>query len=229
VELELVCKASPTETLKPKALARRTCELLRTHFGPVRCPLHYQQPHELCIAVILSAQCTDERVNQTTPELFKRFPAVRAFAEAEVEEIERLIHSTGFFRNKARHIKGFCQKLLADHAGSVPQDVKVLQTLPGVGRKTANVISQELFGVVDGIVVDTHVMRLSRVLGLTEKKDPVRIEAALTELLPREMWREWSLLLIFLGRSHCTARVRHCSACPLRSVCPSAQISAGGV
>lgn len=215
--------------MKPEALARSVYKRLSQHFGPARCPLHYSQPHELCIAVILSAQCTDERVNQTTPALFQRFPTVESFAESKLEELEVLIHSTGFFRNKARHIKGFCQKLVSGFGGKVPQDVETLRNLPGVGRKTANVISQELFGVVEGVVVDTHVMRLSKVLGLTDQKDPSRIEARLMELLPRQMWREWSLLLIFLGRSHCTARARHCHDCPLRQICPSAQISAGGV
>lgn len=213
--------------MKPDALARAVLGKLSDHFGPVQCPLHYSKPHELCIAVILSAQCTDERVNLTTPALFKRFPSVRSYADADLAEIEQLIHSTGFYRNKARHIQGFCRQICDEHAGEIPSELPALQKLPGVGRKTANVILQELYGRSSGIVVDTHVMRLSRLLGLTQSKDPVRIEQDLMKIVPSNAWRDWSLLLIFLGRSHCRARVRNCAACPLRDVCPAAQVSPG--
>jgi endonuclease-3 len=211
--------------VKPEALARAVHRRLTNHFGAVKCPLHYSASHELCIAVILSAQCTDERVNLTTPALFKRFPTVQSYADADLSEIEALIHSTGFYRNKARHIQGFCRQILKEHNGSIPSDVDSLQRLPGVGRKTANVISQELFGQESGIVVDTHVMRLSRLLGLTRSKDPSRIEKDLMQVVPRKAWRDWSLLLIFLGRSNCRARVRLCGSCPLRTICPAVQIS----
>ena len=211
--------------MKPRDFAATVHRKLAAHFGAVSCPLYYSQPHELCIAVILSAQCTDERVNLTTPALFKRFPSIRSFAEADTSEIEKFIHSTGFYRNKARHIHGFCQRILHEHGGKIPADLEALQKLPGVGRKTANVISQELFGNTSGIVVDTHVKRLSAILGLTQSTDPARIERDLMNVVPVEFWRDWSLLLIFLGRSHCKARTRSCGACPLGSICPGAHSS----
>lgn len=209
-------------------IAERVYARLAAHFGRIECPLHYTRPHELCIAVILSAQCTDERVNQTTPALFARFQSLEDFAEAEQAELEALIHSTGFFRNKARHIRAFCQTVLSEFHGVIPEAADVLETLPGVGRKTANVISQELFGRTSGIVVDTHVKRISRLLGLTRNTDPGRIEKDLMEQLPQELWRNWSLLLIFLGRSHCKARTPRCNSCPVRTLCPSAQTSGKG-
>ena len=194
---------------------------LAREFGPAHCPLHYTEPHELAIAVILSAQCTDERVNLTTPELFRRFPTVEAVARAPRAEIEDLVYSTGFYRNKARSIQEFCRRLIADHGGVIPRTVAELAKLPGVGRKTANVVTQELYGLSEGVVVDTHVARLARLLGLTANKDAVRIERDLMEAVDRKHWADWSLYLIFLGRSYCTARKRNCSDCPLREICPS--------
>jgi len=175
--------------------------------------------------VILSAQCTDAQVNRVTPALFERFPSLEDFARADIGEIEELIHSTGFFRNKAKSIQGFCRAVIKDHGGVVPQTLEELIKLPGVGRKTANVVLQELFGIATGIVVDTHVARLSKVLGLTREKDAVKIERALMELVPSNYWLNWSLYMIFLGRSHCTARVQQCDDCDLNSVCPSSKAS----
>ena len=197
---------------------------LAREFGPASCPLAYNRPHELAIAVILSAQCTDEQVNRTTPELFRRFPSPEAFARAPRAELEDLVYSTGFYKNKARSIQEFCQRLLSDHGGIIPRTVKELAELPGVGRKTANVITQELYGVSEGVVVDTHVSRLSRLLGLTAHKDAVRIERDLMQAISPKRWAEWSLYLIFLGRSHCTARRRNCEACPLRKICPASSV-----
>lgn len=194
---------------------------LRKKFGTPVCPLDYSQPHELAIAVILSAQCTDEQVNRTTPELFRAFPKLRDYCKAPIAEVERLIYSTGFYRNKARSIQGFCRKLIADHDGVIPQDLASLVKLPGVGRKTANVILQVLYEIPSGMVVDTHVARISGVLGLTVSKDPVRIEKDLVEVVAKGQWIDWSLYMIFLGRLCCTARKRECGICPLVDVCPS--------
>ena len=197
---------------------------LKRKFGPVSCPLHYQEPYQLCVAVILSAQCTDEMVNRVTPELFKAFPDPRSLAEAPVAEVERLIHSTGFYRNKARNIQGFCRALVNEHGGQVPQTIEELIKMPGVGRKTANVVLQELYGISNGFVVDTHVLRLSRLLGLSHAKDAVRMEKDLMQKVPPKYWMDLSLYLIFLGRSACVARRPRCTECVLSDVCPSSTV-----
>lgn len=197
-------------------------DLLRERFGPVKCPLFYDKPHQLAVAVILSAQCTDEQVNKVTPELFRRFPEVADLAQAPILEIEKLIRSTGFFHNKAKNIKGFAERLLSEHNGVIPRTLEELTKLPGVGRKTANVVLQELYGIPSGVVVDTHVSRISRVLGLTTQTDPVKIERDLMQVLAEPAWIDFSLYLIFLGRSHCTARIRTCTGCPVRAHCASA-------
>jgi len=189
----------------------------------VSCPLHYSKPHELCIAVILSAQCTDEMVNKTTPALFQAFPELNDYARAPIAQIEKLIHSTGFYRNKARNIQGFARKVLQEHDGKIPQTLAELTGLPGVGRKTANVVLQELYGIPSGVVVDTHVARISKLFELTKSKNPVIIERDLMEKLPQKYWIDWSLYMIFLGRSSCTARKRFCSDCVLKDICPSSE------
>ncbi len=212
-----------------RKLAAGVLTRLAKHFGPVATPLTYAEPHELCIAVILSAQCTDAQVNKVTPELFRRFPNPEDYATASLTEIERLIYSTGFYKNKARSIQGFCRALLADHDGKVPRDPDLLRKLPGVGRKTANVIQQELFGVATGVVVDTHVARISqKVLKLTTHSDPAKIERDLMAVVVPARWRDWSLYLIFLGRFCCTARRRDCGICPLRAICPSSTVPGKG-
>ncbi len=197
-------------------------DLLEKRFGPVKCPLFYDKPHQLAVAVILSAQCTDEQVNKVTPELFRHFPDVDDLADAPIPEIEKLIRSTGFFHNKAKNIKGFARQLRSEHNGIIPQTLAELVKLPGVGRKTANVVLQELYRIPSGVVVDTHVSRISRVLGLTTETDPVKIERDLMKVLAEGAWIDFSLYLIFLGRSHCTARVRTCTGCPVHAHCPSA-------
>jgi endonuclease-3 len=188
-------------------------------YPDAHCALHHDNPLQLLIATILSAQCTDVRVNIVTPALFARYPDARAFAEADVGELEKAIQSTGFFRNKARNIKACCEILVRDHAGQVPAAMEQLVTLPGVGRKTANVILGNAFGV-PGITVDTHVGRLSRRLGLTRAEDPVKVEQDLMALVPKKDWTMFSHRLIFHGRQVCFARNPNCPGCALAKYCP---------
>jgi endonuclease-3 len=210
-----------------RALRQRALEILlrlKRHYPNSTCALHYQTPLQLLVATILSAQCTDERVNQVTPELFRRFPDAQALATAPREEIEALIHSTGFYRNKAKHIQEACRKILSHFGGQVPRTMPELLTLPGVARKTANVVLAHAFGIHAGVTVDTHVKRLSRRLGLTEHEDPVRIEKDLMQLLPQADWENWSIRLIDHGRAICTARRPLCQQCFLADLCPSAPL-----
>lgn len=211
-------RARPTADFVREAFSR-----LKRRFGEVACPLQYKEPYQLCVAVILSAQCTDEQVNRVTPELFRAYPTAAKLAAAPVERLEELVHSTGFYRNKARNIQAFCRSLVEDHGGRVPDDLGVLVKMPGVGRKTANVVLQELYGIASGVVVDTHVARLSGLLGLSGSKDPVRIEKDLMDLVPRDLWIDWSLYMISLGRSSCPARRPKCESCVLEDMCPSAR------
>ncbi|MBE7437465.1 MAG: endonuclease III [Spirochaetales bacterium] len=203
------------------ALARQVYTLLKKRYGPARCPLHYKKPHELAIAVILSAQCTDEQVNRVTPALFERFPEAIDYARAPLAVLERLIHSTGFFRNKARSIAGFARILVERYGGVLPQTIAELTAMPGIGRKTANVILGEIYGKAEGIVVDTHVKRISKLLGFTRSANPLQIERDLMESVPQTYWVDWSLYLIFLGRDRCRARQRICDDCVLNQICPS--------
>ena len=210
-----------------RALRQRALEILlrlKRHYPNSKCTLHYQTPLQLLVATILSAQCTDERVNQVTPELFRRFPDAQALATAPREEIEALIRPTGFYRNKAKHIQEACRKILTDFGGQVPRTMPELLTLPGVARKTANVVLAHAFGINAGVTVDTHVKRLCRRLGLTEHEDPVRIERDLMQLLPQVDWENWSLRLIEHGRAICTARQPLCQQCFLADLCPSASL-----
>ncbi|HEY3217207.1 MAG TPA: endonuclease III [Candidatus Eisenbacteria bacterium] len=181
--------------------------------------LSHHNPLQLLIATILSAQCTDERVNQVTPALFERYPDAAAFAAARPESLEAAIRSTGFFRNKARAIRSCCADLVARHGGEVPRTLEELTALHGVGRKTANVVLGNAFGI-PGIVVDTHVGRLARRLALTAETDPVKVELALMPILPRERWTKFSHWLILHGRRTCVARRPRCSICQLAVHCP---------
>jgi endonuclease-3 len=199
--------------------AQRVLRELRKLYPDAHCALHYQNPLQLLIATILSAQCTDVRVNMVTPALFARYPDAEAFANAEASELERMIQSTGFFRNKARNIIACCKEIVASHGGKVPGTMEQLNPLPGVGRKTANVVLGNAFGV-PGITVDTHVSRLSRRLGLTEEEDPVKIERDLMELLPAWEWTMFSHRMIFHGRQVCFARKPACDRCTLSKFCP---------
>ncbi len=180
--------------------------------------LEYRDPLQLMVATILSAQCTDERVNQVTPVLFGRFPDAGTLAAAELEEIEEIIHSTGFFHQKAKSIKGSCVMIMERFAGEVPRELEDLTSLPGIGRKTANVVRGGAWGY-PGITVDTHVKRLSGRLGLTDHTDPVKIEYDLNDLLPEERWFSFSSALIFHGRRVCNARKPDCGNCTLTDLC----------
>lgn len=197
-------------------------DALKAAYPDAHCALDHRTPFELLVATILSAQCTDVRVNLVTPALFARFPTARALASADPEELEDLIRSTGFFRAKARNLIGMAQALVANHGGGVPASMAALQLLPGVGRKTANVVLGNAFGRNEGVTVDTHVTRLATLLRLTAHHDPVKIERDLMRLVPRDDWTLVSHLLISHGRAVCVARRPRCAECVLRSLCPSA-------
>jgi endonuclease-3 len=198
---------------------------LKRLYPDAPCTLNYETPVQLLVATILSAQCTDERVNQVTPALFARFPDAPALANAEIAELETLIRSTGFYRNKAKNIQGACRLIVEKFKGQVPKRMELLLELPGVARKTANVVLGHAYGINQGVTVDTHVKRLSYRLGLTEYTDPVRIERDLMRLLPLEDWENWSIRLVYHGRAICTARNPACHACVLADLCPSANLS----
>lgn len=195
---------------------------LTKEFPDAHCELDFSSPLELVVATILSAQCTDKRVNMVTPALFRRYPTAAAMAAARVEDLEDIIRSTGFYHNKAKSIIGMARVLVAHYGGAVPRSLEELVVLPGVGRKTANVVLGNAFGINEGVVVDTHVARLSLRLGLTKETDPVKIELALMPLLDRGDWTMLAHLLIWHGRRTCDARKPKCAECVLRDICPSA-------
>ena len=195
---------------------------LRLAYPDAHCELDYGSAFQLAVATILSAQCTDKRVNLVTPELFKRWPDAAALARAPVREIEQVIHSTGFYRNKAKSLAGLAKQLVKTHGGIVPAAMDTLVKLPGIGRKTANVILGNAFGMSEGITVDTHVIRLSGRFGLTKATDAVKVERVLLPLFPRESWTMLSHLMIFHGRRVCEARRPRCGECTLSDICPSA-------
>lgn len=192
---------------------------LRQLYPDAECALHFENPLQLLVATILSAQCTDARVNMVTPPLFARYPSAEAFAGSDPRELEELIKSTGFFRNKAKNIRACCRTIVEQHGGEVPGTLAELTALPGVGRKTANVILGNAFQT-PGITVDTHVGRLSRRLGLTRQHDPVKVEFALMVLVPEKEWTSFSHELILHGRKVCMARRPLCESCALESLCP---------
>jgi endonuclease-3 len=221
-------RSGPGLKRKPARRARRIAaraaaivERLARTYPDANCALDHRDAFQLLCATILSAQCTDARVNLVTPILFARYPSPEALARASQSDIEEIIRSTGFFRNKAKSLIGMAQAIVADHAGQVPRTMEELRTLPGVGRKTANVILGNAFGINEGITVDTHVTRLSQLLGLTQQADPVTIEQDLMGLFPRETWALLSHLLIFHGRQVCIARRPRCGECVLADICPS--------
>ncbi|HEX2450105.1 MAG TPA: endonuclease III [Gemmatimonadales bacterium] len=211
----------------PPASARShpILERLKAAYPEARCALEHGSAYQLIVATILSAQCTDARVNLVTPGLFARYPDALALAQANAEELEAIIRSTGFFRNKTRNLIGMAQALAAEHGGEVPRTMEELRVLPGVGRKTANVVLGNAFGINEGITVDTHVARLSSLLGLSKHDDPAKIEQDLMPLFPREDWALLSHLLIFHGRQVCIARRPRCGACVLADLCPSARVA----
>jgi endonuclease III len=199
--------------------AAKVRKILRSLYPEVKPQLHFRNPFELLLATILSSQCTDKQVNRVTAKLFHQLKSPQDFARAPLEEIEALIRSTGFYRNKAKNIKACCRVLLETHGGRVPDRLNELVELPGVGRKTANVVLGAAFEK-PGIVVDTHVKRVSWRLGFTENRDPVKIEFDLMEIVPRKEWSDFSLRLIFFGRETCTARKPKCPVCLLDPLCP---------
>ena len=201
---------------------------LRVAYPRARCALHHRNPLQLLIATILSAQCTDERVNLVTPALFRRYRTAADFAAASPGELEAMIRSTGFFRNKARSIRNCCKKLVEKHGGRVPDTLDELIQLDGIGRKTANVVLGVAYGKAEGIVVDTHVSRLSRRMGLTCQTTPERIEQALMDIVPREDWIDFSHLLIWHGRKRCNARKPDCILCEVADVCPKISVQFKG-
>lgn len=208
-------------TLRSRAL--KVFNLLQAEFGTPACPLNFKTIEQLTVAVILSAQCTDERVNLVTPKLFARFPDMEAFAAADLAEVEKLIYSTGFFRNKAKNIVALAKILVADYGGKIPRDFETLTHLPGIGRKTANVVMAEGFGEAPGVTVDTHVKRIAALLGFTKSDNAVIVERELMQIFPKEMWRALPLLIIFHGRKTCIARRPNCVACTLNKICPGRQ------
>lgn len=193
---------------------------LHATYPDAHCELDYETPVQLLVAVILSAQCTDARVNLTTPALFARYPTVEALAGADPTEMEELVRPTGFYRQKARYIREAAARLLAEYGGELPSEMDALLTLSGVARKSANVVRGEVFGLADGVTVDTHVKRLAMRLGLTTETDPVRVERDLMAIIPRESWIEIAHLLVWHGRRLCFARKPACSVCPLNDICP---------
>jgi len=214
----------PTKPLSPKPRptpqrARRILDLLERAHPEAKCALDHRNAFELAVATILSAQCTDERVNQVTPRLFERYPDAHALAAAPLPDVEEIIRSTGFFRAKARSVTGFARGLVERHAGDVPRTMDELVPLPGIGRKTANVVLGHAFGVNEGVAVDTHVLRVTNRLGLVESGDPAVVEAALMKLVPRERWTRTTDLLIFHGRKVCDARRPACGICPVFALC----------
>ena len=199
----------------------RILGILKRTYPDAHCALHFSTPLELLIATILSAQCTDERVNQVTPALFARCPNAAALASMSQAELEKMIHSTGFYRAKARSLRSCAASLVADHQGKVPKTMEALHKLAGVGRKTANVVLGNAFGLAEGVVVDTHVGRLSRRMGLTRQHDPVKVESALVRLIPKKDWTLASHLLISHGRKRCNARKPDCTNCEVKTFCPT--------
>jgi endonuclease III len=203
-----------------KRLAAKIAKLLATEYPDATCALQFSNPLQLLVATILSAQCTDVRVNMVTPALFKKYPNAAALASAKRSELEKAIQSTGFFRSKAKSVQEAAKKLVDEHGGQVPKTMEALVELPGVGRKTANVVLGTAYDIASGVVVDTHVSRLSQRLGLTKHKDPVKIERDLMALLPPGEWVDFSHRLIHHGRKVCIARKPRCEDCVLRMVCP---------
>ena len=212
----------PRRPKKPRPTpghARRILDILEKAHPEARCALSYRDAFELSVATILSAQCTDERVNLVTPRLFERYPDAGSLARAPLADVEEIIRSTGFFRAKARSITGFARGLVERHGGQVPRTMAALVPLPGVGRKTANVVLGHAYDVNEGIAVDTHVLRVANRLGLAEGDDPLKVEQQLMALVPRERWTRTTDLVIFHGRKVCDARRPACGVCPLFAEC----------
>jgi endonuclease III len=212
----------PFQKLPKKQRALELLSRLKQMYPTAPCSLDYGSPVQLMVATMLAAQCTDARVNIVTPALFARFPDAAALAGAEADELEELVRSTGFYRNKAKNIQAACHKIMTEFGGEVPQTMAELTTLPGVARKTANVVLAHAFDIHEGVTVDTHVKRISGLLGLTQHTEPVKIEQDLMKLLPQPDWENWSIRLVYHGRAVCMARSPLCSRCDLLDICPGA-------
>lgn len=212
----------------PALQAKQVVRSLVRLYPTVECALVHRNPYELLVATILSAQCTDARVNMVTPALFARFPDPRALAQADLAEVETLIHSTGFFRAKAKNLVAMATLVVELHAGEIPSDLEALTALPGVGRKTAHVVLGNAFAIASGVVVDTHVKRLSFRLGLTTGYDPINIERDLVQIIPRKHWVDFSHRLIEHGRRTCVAIRPRCGECAIASICPKLGVVAPG-
>ncbi|MGB6017114.1 MAG: endonuclease III [Nodosilinea sp.] len=197
---------------------------LKRLYPEAPCSLDFANPLQLMVATMLAAQCTDERVNLVTPALFAAYSDVYAFAKADLEDLERLVKSTGFYRNKAKNIRAACQKIITEFKGEVPPRMDDLVTLPGIARKTANVVLAHGFGINGGVTVDTHVKRITNLLVLTKHADPVKIERDLMQMLPQPDWENWSIRLVYHGRAVCNARNPKCDRCGLADLCPSAKV-----
>jgi endonuclease III len=212
-------------SMTPKARAPKIAARLYETYPGATCALHHHGAFELAVATILSAQCTDERVNIVTRDLFKKYKSPRAFAEADPAELEMDIRPTGFYRNKARSIMGFAKAIVGQFGGEIPRDLDALVKLPGIGRKTANVILGTAFGLATGVVVDTHVSRLSQRMGLSAQEDPEKIEQDLMKLVPSDQWIAFGHSMIWHGRRICIARKPKCSDCPLSDLCPKVGVT----
>jgi endonuclease-3 len=210
----------PESILRKKARAKAIYRILTKNYPNVRCELVYKNPYQLLVATVLSAQCTDKRVNQTTPALFKKYNSIKKMAAADIKDLQQLVKSTGFYRAKAKNIKNLSQKILIDFNGEVPSNIEDLVTLPGVGRKTANVVLGHGFNI-PGITVDTHFGRLSRRFGWSNQTDPVKVEFEVAKLIPQSQWTNLSQRLIWHGRRVCHSRKPACGACVIAKLCPS--------
>ena len=213
-------KASrPRTAVERRERLQQLLDALDQRYPNVTCALHHNDAWQLLVATILSAQCTDERVNKVTPELFRKYPTIQDFAAVSQDELARDIHSTGFFNNKAKSIIGAAQKILNEFGGEVPRDIDQLLTVPGAARKTANVVLGTAFGIASGVVVDTHVSRISQRLDLTKETTPEKIERDLVRILPRERWIQFAHQIIHFGRELCVARKPRCAECPIEALC----------
>lgn len=213
--------------MEEKKRTRDIIRRLKREYPDAHCSLNYSNPLELLIATILSAQCTDERVNIVTADLFRKYRAPEDYMNVSQEELEQDVRSTGFYRNKAKAIRGACRRIVEQHEGRVPDRLEDLLLLPGVARKTANVVLGNAFGIASGVVVDTHVQRLSRRLGLSDESQPEKIERDLVELVPKKDWIDFSHLMIYHGRKVCKARKPLCDECAVEPVCPSSSLKTG--
>jgi endonuclease III len=213
----------PSQKMKTQKIDK-VFKLLKDEYPASKTSLDFSGPLELLVAVMLSAQCTDKRVNIVTKELFRRYRTAQDYRDSDMEELKALIRSTGFYNSKAKHIKEACRIIAEQHSGKVPDTMDDLVKLPGVARKTANIVLSEAFGKNEGIAIDTHMIRVNFRLGLTKHKDPVKIEQELMKLLPRERWYSYTHLIIFHGRAVCKAPIPHCGRCILSGICPKAGV-----